>query len=538
MFGKNRSLDTKPQRFSSLLEIGKKSRSTSLNSLFDENPNRFQDFCLKLGQLRFDFSKTHITEQVLFAFEGLASDTALLEERDHLLKGQIVNTTENCPALHTAVRASNASDEILAQREACYDYADSIRSGETKALNGRKYRYIIHLGIGGSAVGPKLLLDSLAFGLESEFETHCVANIDGHALKPIMDVCNPSETLVIIASKTFTTAETLSNARTLMQWMSDAGIVDPIRQMTAVTASPNQATTFGISKSNILTFPVNLGGRYSIWSSVSLAAIIVLGKRVFESMRVGAEQMDNHFANAPIQENIPIIAAMLDVWYGNVWGASTKALFAYDNRLSELVPYLQQLEMENSGKNISKDGTDISWQSSPILWGGVGTDAQHAVFQLLHQGTHLVPTEFVAVLHADHKLADHHKYLLANCFAQSAALMKGRTTEEAESMLSSDITSDTQRELLSHSKTFSGNRPSTTIVMDSLSPEALGSLIAFYEHRSFVSGTLWQINPFDQMGVELGKELAKTYQQVIESKDFDSLDIDSSTRNLLGLASD
>ena len=286
------------------------------------------------------------------------------------------------------------------------------------------------------------------------------------------------------------------------------------------------------------TFPEGLGGRYSIWSSVSLVAIIVLGKQAFESMRAGAELMDNHFAKAPAQENIPLIAAMLDLWYGNSWGAPTRALFAYDSRLSVLVQYLQQLEMENNGKNISSEGTEINWQSSPILWGGVGTDSQHAVFQLVHQGTHLIPTEFIAVLKAEHDLDEHHRCLLANCFAQSAALMKGRTTEEAAARLTDDSISTEQKQLLSRSKTFSGNRPSTTIVLDALNPESLGSLIAFYEHRSFVSGTLWEINVFDQMGVELGKELAKSYQEIIESGDFGSLGLDSSTKNLLGLVLD
>jgi glucose-6-phosphate isomerase len=548
MFGKKRPQLKEPQSFSPLFETATNAQLTSLNSLFVENPTRFQEFCFELGQLKFDFSKTHITADVLAAFEKLAGNTALFEKRDQLLSGGIVNSTERRPALHTAVRATNpipkdsegniVAAEILAQRDACYSYAENVRSGEVRAQNGKPYRYIIHLGIGGSALGPQLLLDTLAFGLESDFETHCVANVDGHALKPVMDACDPAETLVIVASKTFTTTETLSNARALMQWMSDAGVDSPFQQLAAVTAAPDQAKAFGISESSIMTFPEELGGRYSIWSSVSLVAIIVLGKQAFESMRAGAELMDNHFAKAPAQENIPLIAAMLDLWYGNSWGAPTRALFAYDSRLSVLVQYLQQLEMENNGKNISSEGTEINWQSSPILWGGVGTDSQHAVFQLVHQGTHLIPTEFIAVLKAEHDLDEHHRCLLANCFAQSAALMKGRTTEEAAARLTDDSISTEQKQLLSRSKTFSGNRPSTTIVLDALNPESLGSLIAFYEHRSFVSGTLWEINVFDQMGVELGKELAKSYQEIIESGDFGSLGLDSSTKNLLGLVLD
>ncbi len=548
MFRKDRSQLTQPKSFAPLFEAAEEAKATSLNSLFAENPDRFEDFCLELGQLKFDFSKTHITKPVLASFEKLAASAELVDKRNQLLMGGIVNPTEHRPALHTAVRATNPiaedsegnpiASEVLAQRDACYSFAESVRSGETKALTGNKYRHIIHLGIGGSALGPQLLLDALAFGMDTGFKTHCVANVDGHALKPAMDACNPAETLVIIASKTFTTTETLRNARTLIQWMSDSGVSNPLKQMAAVTAAPDHAQAFGISNTSILTFPEGLGGRYSIWSSVSLVAMIVLGKQAFESMRAGAESMDNHFATAPVQQNIPLIAAMLDVWYGNAWAAPTRALFAYDSRLSVLVQYLQQLEMENNGKNISTDGTEINWQSSPILWGGVGTDAQHAVFQLVHQGTHLIPVEFIAVLKAGHDLDDHHKCLLANCFAQSAALMKGRTTAEAASMLAGDSISGQGKDLLARAKTFSGNRPSTTIVLDQLNPESLGSLLAFYEHRSFVSGTLWQINVFDQMGVELGKELAKSYQEIIESGDFGSLDVDSSTQNLLGLVLD
>lgn len=525
----------------------RESKTSSLNALFKDDPNRSTDYCFNLGGLHFDFSKTHLTKSILAEFENLATRSGLLEERDRLLSGQIVNPTELRPALHADMRSAKPITlEIDDQRQACYQYAERIRNGDLGSAQGGRYRYIIHLGIGGSALGPQLLLDALAFDLavtaENQFSTHCVANVDGHALKPAMDACDPRETLVIVASKTFTTTETLYNARTLMEWMRKGGVSDPLTQMVAVTATPDKAAEFGIDAQSILTFPEGLGGRYSIWSSVSLIAMIVLGSEAFEAMRQGAAEMDEHFAETPVRENIPVIAAMLDVWYGNAWGASTRALFAYDSRLQVLVQYLQQLEMENNGKNVSKTGSTINWQSSPILWGGVGTDAQHAVFQLMHQGTHLTPVEFIAVIKAGHDLQEHHKCLLANCFAQSAALMKGRTSEEAAAQLAGQNHTAEELELLANSKTFSGNRPSTTIVLEELSPSAFGALISFYEHRSFVSGTLWQINVFDQMGVELGKELAKTYQEVIDSGDLALLTtnsdsaVDSSTQNLLKLA--
>ncbi len=523
-----------PPHFEALGKAAKEAQNTTLSELFTQQPDRADQFCFQLGGLRFDYSKTHLSSETLSLFDQLAQDSGLLQQRDKLLAGEIVNPTEQRPALHTAMRADQSSKEILSQRQASYAFAEAIRKGSKLSLNGRKYRYIIHLGIGGSALGPQLLLQALGFGLTTDIEAHCVANVDGHALQPAMQACDPQQTLVIVASKTFTTTETLTNATTLMQWMRDGGVDQPLQQMAAVTASPNKAAEFGISEDQILSFPEGLGGRYSIWSSVSLVAMIVLGSAAFESMRAGAIAMDQHFASAPASENIPIIAAMTDLWYSNGWGASTRAQFAYDTRLSVLLPYLQQLEMENNGKNISSEGQAIDWQSSPIVWGGVGTDAQHAVFQLLHQGTRLVPAEFLAVIKAGHPLVEHHKCLLANCFAQSAALMKGRSVDQAKSLLSGNF-SEAETELLAHSKSFSGDRPSTTIVLQELSPEALGTLLAFYEHRSFVAGTLWQINVFDQMGVELGKELAKSYQQVIESGDYGSLDIDTSTQNLLAL---
>lgn len=537
MFGKKAEQSQNSQQVQplspSLADAAEAAQTTNLIDLFASNPNRASEFSFHLGGIQFDFSKTHIDHNLISTFSELAQQSELLAERDKLLSGQIVNPTEQRPALHPAMRAAQSSSEILTERQANYEFAEAVRGAEVTSEIGEKFRYIIHLGIGGSALGPQLLMQSLAFGKNTKFQTHCVANVDGHALKPVMDACDPKHTLVIVASKTFTTTETLENARSLMRWMSAAGVSNPLSQMVAVTASPDKAATFGIAEDRILTFPEGLGGRYSVWSSVSLIAMILLGKNTFESFLKGAEQMDKHFAEQPVEKNIPIIAAMMDVWYGGAWKAETRAQFAYDSRLSVLLPYLQQLEMENNGKNITRTGERVNWPTSPVVWGGIGTDAQHAVFQLLHQGTHLIPTEFVAVVKAGHDLTDHHKCLLANCFAQGAALMRGRTAEQARSLLPESIQSEEEVELLSESKSFTGNRPSTTILLDQLDAESLGSLIAFYEHRSFISGTLWRINVFDQMGVELGKELAKAYQEVLETGDFGSLQLDDSTRYLL-----
>ncbi|MBC7986504.1 MAG: glucose-6-phosphate isomerase, partial [Sphingomonadaceae bacterium] len=362
---------------------------------------------------------------------------------------------------------------------------DAIEAGAFGAIG-----HVLHLGIGGSALGPELLIDALGREM-GRYDVAVVSNVDGAALDEVFATFDPHATLLVIASKSFTTSETMLNAASALAWMEEAGVADPYGRTIALTAAPDRAAAFGIDDTRILPFAESVGGRYSLWSSIGFPAALALGWQGFEELLEGGAAMDRHFRLAPFAANAPVLAALADLYYAQARRAETRAVFAYDERLRLLPSYLQQLEMESNGKRVTAAGEPLSCPSAPIVWGGVGTDAQHAMFQLLHQGTHLVPVEFVAVAEPGHALDEaHHRALLTNCFAQGAALMRGSASE--------DLARD-----------YPGDRPSSTILLDRLDPAALGALIAFYEHRTFANATLLGINPFDQFGVELGKEIAK-----------------------------
>jgi glucose-6-phosphate isomerase len=351
-------------------------------------------------------------------------------------------------------------------------------------------RHILHIGIGGSALGPHLLIDALGRDA-GRYEAAIVSNVDGVALEEAIEGFDPHTTLIAIASKTFTTKETMLNAASALLWLEEAGVDDPYGKVIALTATPEKAIEWGVDETRILPFLESVGGRYSLWSSIGFPAALALGWDAFESLLEGAAAMDRHFRYAPLAKNAPVLAAFVDRYYANVRGAGTRAVFAYDERLRLLPSYLQQLEMESNGKSAGLDGQPVTRATSPIVWGGVGTDAQHAVFQLLHQGTHLVPVEFVAAIESGDALdPEHHRQLLINAFAQGAALMAGRPSDDP-------------------ARDYPGDRPSTTILLDRLDPATLGALIAFYEHRTFANAALLGINPFDQFGVELGKDMAR-----------------------------
>jgi glucose-6-phosphate isomerase len=506
------------QQRQALFDYARENKSRRLLDLFSNHASRVDLFSFQAGPIYFDFSKQPIDDEAVRLFEDLAESCRLDEHRDELFSGAIVNPSENRPALHTALRAmkppqqsalgDKVASRVAAERQACMTFAEKVRSGELKPASGKPYKYLIHIGIGGSYLGPKLLIDTLKGGADQPLETHLLANIDGHALTPILEQCEPKETLVIVVSKTFTTQETLTNTRSVLSWMQDQGVANPLDQFVAITSSPDNASEFGIKDSQTFTFAEWVGGRYSIWSSVSLAAMIALGPGNFQRFLDGAATMDDHFCSSPLACNAPMLAALLDFYFATILGAESRAVFPYDARLQDLVPYLQQLEMESNGKTTTATGEPIGFPTCPVVWGGVGTDAQHAVFQLLHQGSHLVPTEFIAVKQANHDFTGHHQALLANCFAQSAALMSGRGDD------------------------FPGNKPSTTLLLDQLTPESLGAMLAFYEHRTFIASLLWQLNAFDQPGVQLGKDIAKQLEQMLAGKPTE-LDLDPSTKNLL-----
>lgn len=458
--------------------------------LFDAEPGRLAAMAHHVDGIYFDFSKLPLSAAHVEAMLELALAADLSAWRARLASGGQVNPSEGRAATHMALRdpaTRGGLHDVLAM-------ARRVRSGGFGDI-----RHVIHIGIGGSALGPQLLVDALGRGADGP-QVHVAANIDGAALAQAFSACDPAHTLLIAVSKTFTTQETLTNLQTALGWLRQSGIADPLSRVIAVTAAPARATAAGIDA--ILPFAETVGGRYSLWSAVGLPLAIRAGPDSFTALLDGAHAMDGHFMHTPFAANVPVLAAMADVWLACHASHPTRAIFAYDERLRLLPAYLQQLEMESNGKSVARDGTPLPFNTAAISWGGTGTDAQHAVFQLLHQGTHTDPIEFVATIRPGHDLSPiHHRLLLANCFAQGAALLKGRTKAEALANSGAD-------ETLASARSFPGNRGSTTILIDELTPRRLGALLAFYEARTFCAGVLMGVNSFDQWGVELGKAVA------------------------------
>jgi glucose-6-phosphate isomerase len=484
-------------------------KPAGLADLFEHEADRIERLVIEEAGIRFDFAKTHLSAANLPAFLALAEASGFAARREALYAGAEVNPTEGRAAEHPAERGEGAPESVARARALHQRMRTLIDAIEAEALGA--VRHILHLGIGGSALGPKLLIDAL--GREAgRYEVAVVANVDGAALAEAVAGFDPHVTLVVIASKTFTTSETLLNARSALGWLEQGGVADPFGRVIALTADPEAALEFGVDETRILPFSETVGGRYSLWSSIGFSAALALGWDAFESLLEGAAAMDRHFRLAPLERNAPLLAAFADRLYANAMGAGSRGVFAYDERLRLLPAYLRQLEMESNGKSVRLDGRPVGRMTAAVTWGGVGTDAQHAVFQLLHQGTDIVPVEFVAAIEPGHDLDPaHHEQLLINCFAQGAALMAGRPSDDPH-------------------RSYAGDRPSTTILLDRLDPRGLGALLAFYEARTFANAALLGINPFDQFGVELGKEMAKA----IDSES--ALDVDPSTAALIAHA--
>jgi glucose-6-phosphate isomerase len=444
------------------------------------------------GEVLFDWSKTHLDPAVEAALLAIAADMDVDGKREALFEGAVINVTEGRAAEHPAQRGigKEASvEEAAALHDRMLFLVEAIHDGMLGEV-----RSLIHIGIGGSALGPALAIDALTRE-GAKVAVHVVSNIDGCALEAAFKACDPATTLIAVASKTFTTTETMTNARSALDWLRDGGVSDVFGRVVALTAAPDAAVEWGVDETRVLPFPESVGGRYSLWSSIGFPIALALGWEEFAAFLDGAAAMDRHFADTPLAENLVVRAAFADLYYAQVRGCQTRAVFAYDERLKLLPDYLQQLEMESNGKRVTADGQPLTRASSPVTWGGVGTDAQHAVFQLLHQGTHLIPVDFLAVKVPGHDLdADHHRILLSNCFAQGAALMAGKGAAD-------------------QARAYPGDRPSATILLEDLNPATLGALIAFHEHRTFVNAAMLGINPFDQFGVELGKEIAKSIEK-------------------------
>jgi glucose-6-phosphate isomerase len=493
----------------------------TLADLFENGAARVYKFARRLEfgiegadpvGIRLDWSKTHLDDDVLEAFEEMAQAAGFADMREALFTGGIVNPTEDRAATHTALRGSGAPasvEEAEALLARMGMLVGAIHEGALGEVN-----HLIHIGIGGSALGPDLAVDALTRDLKL-VDVHVVSNIDGLALEQAFAACDPATTLIAVASKTFTTTETMTNAASALKWLADNKVSDPSGRVIALTANPERAVEWGVDETRILPFPESVGGRYSLWSSIGFPVALAVGMEDFTAMLAGARAMDTHFRESEGRSNGPLLAAFADLYYTRVRGCQTRAVFAYDERLALLPDYLQQLEMESNGKSVTADGDPVDAPTAAITWGGVGTDAQHAVFQLLHQGTHTVPVDFIASIAPGDELDPaHHKALLLNCLAQGAALMAG-----------GNMSADGK----DPARGFVGNRPSATILVDDLDAATLGALIAFHEHRVFAGAVLMAINPFDQFGVELGKKMAK-------DMDAGEGDFDASTRALMEAA--
>ncbi len=463
-------------------------KSANLAALFESDPDRFEKLTVRQNDVLFDYSKTHLNDELLGLFAALSDQAGLAQARHDLFSGAIVNPTEGRAAVHTAERGNGNSDSVAEAKALQSRMRGLIEAIDAGAMG--EIKHVLHIGIGGSALGPKLLIDALGRD-DMRYDVKVVSNVDATALAEAIKDFDPHKTIIAVASKTFTTTETLMNANSALQWMAQAGVADPEGRIIALTAYPEKALEWGVDESRILPFNEAVGGRYSLWCSIGFPIAIGLGWAAYEELLEGAASMDRHFKTTDFEQNAPVLAAYADLYYAQVMGCQTRAIFAYDERLRLLPDYLQQLEMESNGKSVTADGKPLGRHSAPVTWGGVGTDGQHAVFQLLHQGTHLIPVEFIASKTPGHDFdASHHETLLVNCFAQGAALMAGRASDDL-------------------ARNYVGNRPSTTLLVEDVTPAVVGALIAFYEHRTYVNAVLLGINPFDQFGVELGKEIAK-----------------------------
>lgn len=518
-------------------------KDRKINSLFDQDKDRVSKFSIFQEDLYFDFSKTNIDEKALKLLINLAKSRRIFEARDAMFRGEPINSSEGRAVLHTALRDLNGSPvyvdqtdvmpSILQTLEKMMLFAERIRSGQFTGQGGA-ITDVVNIGIGGSDLGPSMVVEALSPYHDGP-NCHFISNVDGAHIHDVLSKLNPETTFIIIASKTFTTSETMRNAQTAYSWMSKK--VDKAHlQFAAVSSAVQKTDEFGISRDLVFGFEDWVGGRYSLWGPIGLSIIIALGENAFKLLLSGAHEMDTHFKTADMQENLPVILALVGIWHNQICDYSTRTVLPYDQRLSKLPAYFQQLEMESNGKGVDLDGTPLSFHSGPVVWGEPGTNGQHAFFQLLHQGTRIIPCEFLVASESHEAYLDHHhKSLLSNCFAQSEALMRGRSFKEISSMLSSGQMKQGEFEKQAKHRVFPGNRPSTTLLYPKLTPKILGKIIALYEHRVFVEGKILGINSFDQWGVELGKELATDLEKVFIDGS-ESKDLNSSTENLIKIA--
>jgi glucose-6-phosphate isomerase len=495
-----------------------------MRTLFAQDPQRFINFSLKFHDILFDYSKNRITAQTMTLLLALAKQAKLEAWIKAMFSGEKINNTEDRAVLHTALRnRSNrpilvdgtdvmpAVNAVLAKMR---DFSERVRSGSWTGYTGKAMTDIVNVGIGGSDLGPKMVTLALQPYTRPDLRSHFVSNVDGTDMAETLKALNPETTLFLIASKTFTTQETMTNAHSARDWFLEKGGNDGAiaKHFVALSTNDVAVTAFGIDPANMFEFWDWVGGRYSLWSAIGLSIALAVGMDNFEELLVGAHASDEYFRTTPLEANIPVVMALLGIWYNNFWDAQSHAILPYDEYLSRFPAYFQQGDMESNGKSVTKQGEPVDYTTGPIIWGEPGTNGQHAFYQLIHQGTKLIPCDFIAPVRSHNPVGKHHPILLANFFAQTEALMKGKTADEVRVELRQSGITGAELERLVPAKTFAGNRPSNSILVEQITPRTLGSLIALYEHKIFTQGVIWQINSFDQMGVELGKQLAKAIE--------------------------
>ncbi len=494
--------------------------NVSMQEMFQEDSQRAEKFHIKWEKFLVDYSKNKINEKTLALLLELANEVELKKAIKSYFEGDKINQTEKRAVLHTALRAQkddvvlvegvNVMPEVFAVKDKIKTFSDKVISGNLKGFTGKAFTDVVNIGIGGSDLGPAMVVDALQY-YKNQLNVHFVSNVDGDHVQEVLKKINPETTLFVIVSKTFTTQETLSNAETIRSWfLQSAKQEDVAKHFVAVSTNIQKVTEFGIAEDNIFPMWDWVGGRFSLWSAVGLSIALAVGFENFDALLKGAYKMDQHFKNTEFSQNIPVVLALLSVWYNNFFGAETEALIPYTQYLQKLAPYLQQGIMESNGKSIGRDGNPVNYQTGTIIWGEPGTNSQHAFFQLIHQGTKLIPTDFIGFKKSLYGNKDHHHKLMSNFFAQTEALLMGKTEKQVKAEFEKQgITGDFAAYLLPF-KVFDGNKPTNTILIESLTPETLGSLIALYEHKIFVQGVIWNIFSYDQWGVELGKQLANS----------------------------
>ncbi|MBD3639940.1 MAG: glucose-6-phosphate isomerase [Marinobacter sp.] len=537
-------LTTKPE-WQALNERRDKLRRVTMRELFTQDPHRANRYYIEGAGLGLDFSKNLLTDETLAELIALARSCRLEERRGELLGGGEVNVTEKRPALHTALRHPGNESilvdgvDVVAEVQQTLDrmeaFVDGVLDASRTGFSNKAFTDVVSIGIGGSYLGPKLVGESLQPFWQGNIRCHYVANIDGTDICETLRQVNPETTLFLIQSKSFRTQETLENSKVARQWFLDNGGDEASipRHFMAVTANVKAAGDFGIDADNVFPMWDWVGGRYSLWSAIGLPVALTIGMDNFRALLAGAHAMDRHFREAPLERNLPVVMGLLSVWYNNFWEAETHAILPYDHYLRSLPDHLQQLDMESNGKSVTEAGQPVDYQTGPVLWGGVGSNGQHAYHQLIHQGTRLIPADFIIPLQTHNPVATHHADLFANCLSQSRAMMAGKTLAEARAELAGEGLDEETIEALAPHKVIPGNKPSNTLIMEKVAPETVGALIALYEHRTFVQGVIWDVDSFDQWGVELGKQLGKGILPKLLSQDAINTAGDSSTDQLI-----